>query len=357
MEEINVGASPSPDRVEWVDPTQEPDWDRSVLAHPAANVFHSAAWARVLMETYGHRPVYLRCRQGERLTALVPLVQVQSLLRARRGISLPFSDFCEPLLFGPGGGEGIFARLCGAARARRWRYLELRGAGGVPPSAVPAVSFHAHRIDLRDGFAAATGRFRPSVRQALRKIRRDGQLTVRVERSEAALRAFFALHGLTRRRHGLPPQPFAFFRHIQREIIDRAMGFVVLVRRGETPVCGMVFFHWGKMGIYKFGASDKTFQALRPNHLAMSTAIQTLAEAGAETLHFGRSSLLNAGLRRFKLTWGAAESSLHYYRYQLADGAWGTARDRTDGFYNEVFRRLPLEINRLAGEWLYPHLD
>ncbi|MEA3213052.1 MAG: hypothetical protein QOE70_6109 [Chthoniobacter sp.] len=341
---------------ELVDPTEDANWDRQVLSHPRANAFHSAAWARVLMTTYGHRPVYVRCTKGDRLVALVPLMEVQSLLRARRGISLPFSDFCDALLFDPSCEEECYLRLGAMAPQRNWRYLELRGTGCVPASATPAVSFYSHQLDLRGGPEAVSGRFRPSVRQALRKVGRT-PLTVSIEHSEAAMRTFFPLHVLTRRRHGLPPQSLSFFLNIHREIIAQKMGFVVVVRLEGRPIAAMVFFHWGKTGIYKFGASDKSFQELRPNNLAMSTAIQSLAEAGSETLHFGRSSLSNAGLRRFKLTWGATEEMLHYYRYDIRRGEWGASRDRTEGLHTELFRRLPSMLNRLAGSLIYAHLD
>ena len=357
MMEVKAPASLEKVATEVVDPAQQSDWDRQVLAHPEGSAFHGVAWAAVLRQTYGHRPVYLRCREGSRLLALVPLMQVGSLFRARRGIALPFSDFCPPLFFDPACQPEVFRRLCALGVERRWRYLELRGAHGVPPTAAPCVSYHSHQLDLRGGFAEVSSRFRPSVRQALRRIERDRQLTASIEHSEAALRAFFSLHVLTRRRHGLPPQPWRFFHHIQREIIGRKQGFVVMVRRGGQPVASMVFFHWGKTAIYKFGASDKTHQELRPNHLALATAIQRLSEGPAQTLHFGRSSLLNAGLRRFKLTWGASEDTLHYYRYDLRRAAWETSKDRTDGFYNGVFKRLPLALNRLAGVLIYPHLD
>ena len=47
-------------KVEEVDPHASDAWDREVLSHPAASVFHESSWARVLSESYGHAPCYLR---------------------------------------------------------------------------------------------------------------------------------------------------------------------------------------------------------------------------------------------------------------------------------------------------------
>jgi hypothetical protein len=351
---ITVGSSPL--QIEQLDPTVDALWDRQVLLHPEVNTFHSAAWSRVLTSTYGHRPLYLRFTREERLLALVPLIEAGSLFRARRGVSLAFSDFCDALVFAPECSEEIFARLRGLAAERNWRYLEMRGSCCVPAAATPAIAFYSHKLDLRGGYDRIRSGFRPSVRQALRKVERSG-LSVRIEHSEEAMRTFFALHVQTRRRHGLPPQSLSFFLNIQREVIQRRMGFLVLVHAGQLPVAAMVFFHWGKAAIYKFGASDKAYQHLRPNNCAMARGIQFLAESGVETLHFGRSSLSNEGLRRFKLSWGASEGVLEYYRYQASTGTWGQTHDRTEGLHTEVFRRLPSTLNRFAGTLIYSHLD
>lgn len=351
------GAKAEKMQVDVIDPATDPDWDANVLKHPGANVFHSSAWARVLTATYGHRPIYLRCTAQKRLIALVPCMEAESFLRPRRGVSLPFSDFCDTLLFESCAQDQLFAKACEIAAERHWHHIDFRGSGCVPDSAVPAVTFFAHKLDLRGGTAAVTERFRPSVRQALRKANRNPELSVSIEHSENAMRLFFRLHSLTRGRHGLPPQSLAFFLNIHQEIIAKGLGFIVVVRLNGEAVSAMVFFNWGKTGIYKFGASDKAFQGLRPNNLAMAAAINSLAEAGAETLHFGRSSLLNAGLRRFKLSWGSTEDSLHYYRYECQSGKWGMMRDHTEGFHTEVFRRLPASLNQVAGALIYAHLD
>src|SRR5205823_295553 len=117
----------------------------------------------------------------------------------------------------------------------------------------------------------------------------------------------------TRKRHGLPPQPVSFFLNIYEEVIKAGLGFLVMAKSGSRPVAAAVFFHHGKSAVYKFGASDESFQELRGNNLVMWEAIQSLARRGFKTLHFGRTSPANAGLRRFKLAWGTTEETISYY--------------------------------------------
>jgi hypothetical protein len=94
-----------------LDPVHEPVWDHVVTLHRDANCFHASAWAKVLHQTYSHRPFYLQFSCGRRLAALIPLMEVRSLFTGRRGVCLPFSDACEPLVFDPEVTELVKDRL------------------------------------------------------------------------------------------------------------------------------------------------------------------------------------------------------------------------------------------------------
>jgi len=180
---------------------------------------------------------------------------------------------------------------------------------------------------------------------------------VNFETGMAALRTFYALHCGTRQRHGLPPQPWRFFENIQRYMLEMGQGFVATVKLEEQPLAAAVFFWHGRQAFYKFGASDYAWQQLRPNNLMMWSAMQHCAERGLHSLHLGRTSLSNEGLRRFKLGFGSAEEEIHYAKYDFASERFVPDRDRAEGWFNRVFARLPLPMLRLAGTVLYPHLS
>ncbi len=341
-------------RLDLVDPCAGDAWDREALAHERSTVFHSAAWARVLARTYGHIPLYTRFSAGGKLAALLPIMEARSSVRGRRGVSLPVTDFCEPLMFQDCGAGALAGPLLELCRARRWRYFELRGPGAAPPEAAESVAFHGHCVALQP--AGLVQPAEPSVRRAIRKAERSG-LEAFTASDARAMEEFYRLHTLTRRRHGLQPQPVAFFQNIQRQILEAGMGFIALVRAASRVVAGSVFFRAGDRAVYKFGASDMEFQSLRPSNLAMWHGIRELAAAGVTALHLGRTSLDNEGLRRFKLGWGAREERLSYFRYDASKQAWTPGRDRAGGMHNAIFSKLPLPVNRLMGKLIYPHLD
>jgi hypothetical protein len=75
-----------------------------------------------------------------------------------------------------------------------------------------------------------------------------------------------------------------------------------------------------------------------------------------ERLHFGRTSLSNGGLRRFKLGWGAKEHELEYLKYDLRSERFVVERDRAEGQHNRVFQAMPMFMLRAAGAALYRHI-
>lgn len=343
-------------QVERIDPLAGGLWDTHVAARPDHSVFHRSAWARVLTETYGHRPFYLRIRVEGAEAALVPLMEVSSALTGRRGVSLPFADFTGPLWSDARQAAAVYEGLLGVAAERKWQHLELRGGTTPAPAAAAFRTYRAHELDLSCGMSRLSQLLPASTRRSIHKAERSG-LTITIERDAHAMLAFYQLHSRTRRRHGLPPQPVGFFQAISRHLIEPGLGMIVLAHQAGTAVAGAVFFHSGDRAIYKFGASDKERWDLRPNHGVMWSAIQYLAQAGCQSLHFGRTSVADAGLIRFKESWAGAGGALRYFRYHTAKRVWLTDANPPAQGLPMVFGHLPLSLNRIAGRLIYPHLD
>jgi len=339
-----------------VNPLDDPNWDARLAGFPEAGIFHTRAWCRVLHETYGHRPAYLWLESGNQPQVCLPLMEVRSRWTGRRGVSLPFTDFCGCLRTDPLAPARLVPALLELARNHNWRHVELRQPGFLLPEVEPSLRFLAHTVDLTGGPEAMRARMDSAARRNLRKAE-SSSLRVEIATSETAMAAYYQLHTLTRRRHGLPPQPWRFFENIVRFLIREDLGMIVLVRKDQTVVAGAVFLHFGREAVYKFGASDMNAQQWRPNNLAMWTAMRYYSLRDCTRLHLGRTSLGNEGLRRFKTGLGGREEPLPVYCLDPVTGRALPKTDRTEGLHTLIFRRLPLPWLRWAGRVLYPHMD
>ncbi len=281
-------------------------------------------------------------------------METGSVLTGQRGVSLPFTDFCPPLLAEGESFQELLSELIVHGKQAGWKYIECKGGRNLLPEAPPSLSFYGHTLDLSGGPERLFAGCENGVRRAIRKAERAG---VRVEFSHTleSLRTFYALYCNTRKRHGLPPQPFTFFQRIWQHVLAREQGFVALGWQGQTPIAGAVFFHFGTKAIFKFGASEEPFLPLRGNNLVMWEAIKRCARNGYAELHFGRTSVGNEGLRAYKCGWGAREHRLEYFKYDLRRDTYVALQDKAYGWHNRVFRLMPLSLSRLAGRLLCRH--
>lgn len=332
-----------------INPLESPDWDAKLTARPDFTFFHGAAWQRVLTATYGFTPLFLAHEN-----TLWPLMEVNSWLTGKRGVSLPFTDNCEPL----GGDQKAFGEIFTAAvelgKKRGWKYLEGRGGRNILTDATTSISFFGHSVTLDKDEAKMFEKMDGSMRRAIRKAEKEN-VTVEISQSESAMRDFFHLQCLTRKRHGLPPQSLEFFLNIQKYILSQNLGFVAVAAHGGKKISASVYFFLGGKAIYKYGASDFAHQDLRGTNLVMWAAMRKLAHDGVQTLHLGKTSLEHDGLRRFKLNLGATEETLDYFRYDFRRCQFVTDKDSVAGWHNRVFGTLPLPATRLAGRLLYKH--
>ena len=174
----------------------------------------------------------------------------------------------------------------------------------------------------------------------MRKAEKE-KVEVRIEKTGDALDEFCRLNRLTRREHGLPPQPYHFFEKVQRHIISRKKGFIALAYFQGRAIAGNVYFHFGDRAIYKYGASDKAYHQLRANNLVMWEAIRWFADKGFKSFCFGRTELENEGLRQFKTGWGAEETQVHYFRYDLRQNAFVPGKEKGEPPYGNLFAPPP----------------
>jgi CelD/BcsL family acetyltransferase involved in cellulose biosynthesis len=296
----------------WICAQDQPRWTRFIASHSDATMFHHPAWSSLMAECYGFQPLALvQTGQDGEVVAGLPILS-RPAIGGQVMISLPFTDYCPPLLKSPKDAKRFTATLIRWRRRPGIRRLAIHS--GLPAMAgvhtmmrgvrhtlpLPASSDEIFR-DLRQS----------SLPRAIRKAQREGVRTV-VTNSHDALRPFYDLHVRTRQRLGVPVQPKGFFEILWRRVIEERLGFVVLAYLEDRPIAAAVFLAWNQHLIYKYGASDPHFWALRPNNLAMWTGIEWGCAHGFTELDFGRSDLENQGLREFKSRWGATELPLAY---------------------------------------------
>ncbi len=336
-----------------INPLLEPHWDEMLLANNQHSFFHSAAWAKALSSSYGFKPVYFAAIENNVIETLVPFMEINTRLMPKKGVSLPFSDFSEPIVAIDN--KDIMDRILDFGALSKWKTLEIRGAVPSLASRTASAEFYNHQLALQpdpsEVFKGFSNGNKGNVKKALR-----ARLDTSISTSMESLKAFFRLHSLTRKRHGAPPQPFSFFEKIHAHILQKGCGFIVLAFYEKRPIAGAMFFHFGTMAVYKYSASDISFQNLRANNLVMWEAIQWFCKNHIVKMVMGRTEMDNEGLRYYKSGWGAKEEILQYYKYNFATKGFEAPSATVPAFYTTIFKKLPVPILNAVGSLVYKYV-
>ena len=334
-------------RTELLDPRTDGRWEEFVERASGATMFHHPAWIALLADRYRYEfAASCLVDDGGRIVAGLPWGRIESRLTGRRLVALPFSDACEPLT--DGASEDELARAIDEHRRETGLGLEVRWR--MEALGTTAQQYWRHTLALEPDADAVAKRAKSSIRRGVSKARKE-RLEFERRTDAAALDAFYRLHLRTRRRQGAPTQPKRFIDGLGA-LFERGHGFVALVTDGGKPLAAAVFLQLRGHLIYKYGASDRSALARRPNNLLFAEVIRWACEAGLSELDFGRTDLDQEGLKQFKRGWGAEELPLHHtYAGMEAPSADASGVQRLAA---PVIRYSPPTVGRLFGA-LYRH--
>ncbi|HIH97182.1 MAG TPA: peptidoglycan bridge formation glycyltransferase FemA/FemB family protein [Thermoplasmata archaeon] len=338
-----------------IDPNEDNSWDDLILSDDNCSFFHTSAWCKTLCESYNYKPKYFTAFNKGKISAAIPIIEVNSLLTGKRGVSLPFTDYCEPIVDESIPFRDVFDYIITYGKKEAWKYIELRGGESFLPDVTPSTRFFGHILDLSQDEGRTFSSFRNSTKRNIKKANKEG-VNVRLSKSLKSVKEFYRLNCLTRRQHGLPSQPFKFFKKVYDHIIAKNMGFVTLAFYGEIPIAAAVYLHAGNKVLYKYGASDITYQNLRANNLIMWEAIRWSCINGYKSFCFGRTEMENNGLRQFKSGWGTKENIIKYYKYDLQKNTFVKGTSSIKPIYNKTLKKLPLPVLKIMGTLLYKHM-
>lgn len=330
-------------------------WLAFTDGQPNATIFHHPSWMELLRICYSYKPaVFAMLDSDAQPVAALPFMQIDSWLTGRRMVSMPFSDFCQPLAANRDTMSKLIAGLQSWRCQNRFQEMHIHWTMPSTAGVYPTETFARHITYLNFESQQVMQKFaKTQVQQRIHKAEREG-LFIRMSTTWEALQLFYGMHLKTRRRLGTPIQPLRFFRILWEQLISQDLGFVILAYKDSRLLAGAVFLHYNKTLTYKYSASDPSYWRLRPNNLILWRAICWGCEHGHQVFDWGRTDLDHTGLREFKLGWGSEEQIIHYSVLadrppKLIAGGW---RKR---FQTSLIRYSPNLVCRLIGELFYQH--
>jgi CelD/BcsL family acetyltransferase involved in cellulose biosynthesis len=342
-------------KVVCTNPQFDPLWRKLVERHKS-DVFQSPEWIQVLAETYDFELCACVLLDDTREPyAGLPFSRVADI-KGQRLVTLPFSDYCDPLVSDEAHWRCLTESLVGEGHPFTIRCLH----NNLPLADDRFLLVNKakwHGLDLRPDLETLWLGLDDSARRAIKKAERTGVM-VRCAEHKEELRAFFELHlSIRKYKYRLLAQPYLFFENIWHHFIEKRQGALMLALYQGEIIGGVMFLEWQDKLYYKFNASHPDYTTLRPNDLITWEGIKYGKAKGYTRLDFGLSDWDQEGLVRYKRKFATEEKTISFLRHttnapydQVVGPAPNLLPQLTTLFTDKA---VPDGITEKAGEILY----
>ena len=216
--------------------------------------------------------------------------------------------------------------------------------------------FYNYLLPLqRDPDAVLKTFHKKSVRPTIKRSFKLG-VTVRHGHGGEDLREFYRMYCITRKRHGIPPQPIRLFERILAELDGDPLARLYLAEFEDRCIGAVIVFRFKGTTYLKYEVVDDDYRDQRPVYAMLWRSIEESAQDGDHTYDFGRTEKDNKGLIGFKSRWGTTEVELPYHFTPPGDAP--SVVDSSSFKYRlftGVFRRMPTVLSKRIGEKIFRH--
>jgi lipid II:glycine glycyltransferase (peptidoglycan interpeptide bridge formation enzyme) len=198
---------------------------------------------------------------------------------------------------------------------------------------------------------------KPEVRNDVRRAKKLG-VSVSLSASEDGLAQFYDLLIETSRKHGMPPQPYRFFRTMWQVLKPGKHLQLFLATRDARPIFGAIGFPFKDALILSHVGTDYASLDFHAAKLTYWSMMEWASSQGYRKFDMLRSPIENEGLRWFKRSLGAVETPLIYYYHPAPRGAavgWRASPELTR-LLGGVLNRLPKRVLGVIGQVAYRHV-
>jgi FemAB-related protein (PEP-CTERM system-associated) len=337
---------PTIERLAPEDAREAAAWDAFVLACPQATFFHRAGWQRVLRQVFRHDTHFLLARTEGRITGVLPLAHVKSLLFGNSLTSLPFAVYGGVAAEDEASAQALEAEAQALAQRLGVPHLELRHVERRHPD-WPEQDLY---VTFRKAILPEEEANMLAIPRKQRAMVRKGIKNGLKSEIDPTVDRFFALYADNVHRHGTPALPKRYFQALQKEFGADCEVLTVTGPEGQLLSSVLSFYFRDEVLPY-YAGDDEAARDLAANDFKYWELMRRACARGLKTFDYGRSKQ-GTGPYAFKKNWGFEPTPLHY-EYRLYKRETVPQNNPANAKYKlmiQTWRKLPLGV----ANWLGP---
>ncbi len=330
-------------------------WDDYVNRHEQGTFYHLSGWQEVIDSTYAHPCYFSYVVEDDKITAVLPLVQVKSKLFGNTLISTPFCIQGGILADHSSAYQMLVEHAKSLAKQLEVSYVEFRSEadkslalGLVCPKEQLSVVFGCELASQPAKILAnVKKKQRAVIRQSL-----NNNLRYQIEDDVTNL---YKIYSYSVRNLGTPVFSKRLFQRLLAVFPTQCE--ILTVFHEEKPVSSVMSFYYKGKVLPHFGGGVHDARALKSNDYMYYQLMCHGAQKGCDYFDFGRSKV-DSGAYNYKKHWGmqASPAGNHYYLNLAKDTPTLNVNNPKYALAIKLWKKLPLPVSQLLGPQLSKYL-
>ncbi len=323
-------------------------WDEFVFACPEATFFHRAAWQGIIKDVFRHPTYFFYAEEAGKITGVLPLAHVKSLLFGNSLIALPFAVYGGVAASNTEVSQTLEDEAQKLAQKLGVDHLEFRNINPRHtdwPTQDLYVTFRKEILpDVEANMLAIPRKQRAMVRKGIK----NGLIST-VDRNADR---FFKVFADNVHRHGTPAMPKRYFDTLLQVFGDDCEVLTVTGPDGQLLSSVLSFYFRDEVLPY-YAGDDESARHLAANDFKYWELMRRACERGFKLFDYGRSKE-GTGPYAFKKNWGFEPQPLHYEYclYKHDSIPQNNPNNPKYKLFIAAWRRMPIGL----ANWLGPHI-
>jgi len=334
--------------IKTLDDSSIQQWDEFVENSTSSTFFHKAGWKEVIEKSFGHKTYFLYTEDQGKITGILPLVHINSLLFGNSLSSCAFCVYGGILTDKEESYDELNKKACELAEQLGVDHLEMRNKTQLTPERPYKELYVTFRKELEDdeekNMLAIPRKQRAVIRKGI-KAGLQSEIDQDVDR-------LYQAYSESVRNLGTPVFSKKYF-SILKQVFKEQCEVVTIVDKNGLLIASVMNFYFKDEVLPYYGGGTEYARAVQGNDFMYWEVMRRAVAKGIKIFDYGRSKE-GTGSYRFKKHWGFEPKPLFYEFYLVKSDSIPDINPLNPKYqiFIAAWKRLPLAVSQAVGPWL-----
>ncbi len=334
--------------IKTLDDSSLQQWDEFVENSPSATFFHKSGWKEVIEKAFGHKTYFLYTEEQGKITGILPLVHIKSLLFGNSLSSCAFCVYGGIIADNKETYQQLDKKACDLAEELGVDHLEMRNQIQLTPERPHKELYVTFRKELDEN----EEKNMLAIPRKQRAVIRKGIKAGLVSEIDPEIDRFYQAYSTSVRNLGTPVFAKKYF-SILKQVFKEQCEILTVVDKNGMLIASVMNFYFKDEVLPYYGGGTEHARAVQGNDFMYWEVMRRAVEKGIKIFDYGRSKE-GTGSYRFKKHWGFEPKPLFYEFHLVKSDSIPDINPLNPKYqiFIAAWKRLPLPVSQVVGPWL-----